>query len=44
MPKVMDIDEIGDVYVLSRDQWNGHTTKITKAPQLLEEVKKYTWT
>lgn len=44
MPKVMDIDEIGDVYVLSREQWRGHTAKITNDPALLEEVKKYTWT
>lgn len=44
MPKTMDISEIGDVYELKREQWKGHTARISRDPALLEEVKKYTWT
>lgn len=40
----MTVAEVGDVYELKRDQWQGNTVKISKDPELLEEVKKYTWT
>lgn len=40
----MDIIEIGDTYELSRENWRGHKAKISKDPDLLEAVKKYTWT
>ena len=44
MPKAMDIQVVGNIISLSRDQWKGHVAKITNDPTLLEEVKKYTWT
>ena len=44
MPKAVNIQVIGNVIELSRDQWKGHVAKITNDPPLLEEVKKYTWT
>ena len=41
MPKAVNIQVIGNVIELSRDQWKGHVAKITNDPSLLEEVKKY---
>lgn len=40
----MSVKEVGNVYELKRDQWKGNVARISKIPELLEEVKKYTWT
>ncbi len=40
----MDIREIGNIYELKRNQWNGNTAQITKDPELLEKIKQLTWT
>ena len=40
----MEINIIGNVIELSREQWKGYVAKITNDYKLLEEVKKYTWT
>lgn len=40
----MHIREIGDLYELEREQWQGHVARISKDLGLLEEIKKYTWT
>lgn len=42
--KEMDVNVLGDYIELKREQWRGHSARITKDPELLEEVKKYTWT
>ena len=34
----------GEYIELKRKQWRGHSARITNDPELLEEVKKYTWT
>lgn len=44
MAMPMDINIIGNIIELSREQWKGHVAKITNDSRLLEEVKKYTWT
>ena len=44
MSSDMTVTEVGDTYVLRREQWKGNTAKISKDTDLLEEVKKYTWT
>ena len=40
----MEYEEIGDLYHLKRKQWGNKEAYITKDPELLEEVLKYTWT
>lgn len=40
----MQIIESANIYELRRAQWRGNVARITKDPELLEEVKKYTWT
>lgn len=42
--KAMEVNISGEYVELRREQWRGHTTRITNDPELLEEVKKYTWT
>ena len=42
--KVMEINKIGSIYELKRDQWRGHLARISADDALLDEVKKYTWT
>lgn len=42
--KEMDVNIFGEYIELKRDQWRGHSARITNDPELLEEVKKYTWT
>lgn len=44
MPRAMSVTEVGNVYELRRDQWRGNTARISKDPELLNEVCKYTWT
>ena len=34
----------GDSYILQREQWNGNIARISKDQELLEKVKKFTWT
>lgn len=43
-PMEMIVNQIGNVYELSREQWRGNKAMISKSPELLEAVKKYTWT
>lgn len=43
-PKTMDIKKVGNTYELQREQWRGHVAKISADDDLLDEVKKYTWT
>lgn len=42
--KEMDVNILGEYIELKRDQWRGHSARITNDPELLEKVKKYTWT
>lgn len=42
--KVMDINISGEYIELKREQWRGHIARVTNDPELLNEVKKYTWT
>ena len=42
--KVMEINKIGSIFELKRDQWRGHIARISADVALLDEVKKYTWT
>lgn len=42
--KEMDIHISGDYVELKREQWQGHSARITNDSELLEKVKKYTWT
>ena len=44
MPRAMSVTEVGNVYELRRDQWRGNVARISKDPELLNEVCKYTWT
>lgn len=44
MPRAMSVTEVGNVYELRRDQWRGNTERISKDPELLNEVCKYKWT
>lgn len=45
MPEDMIIiSEVGNVYELRRNQWRGKVARITKDQELLNEVRKYTWT
>lgn len=39
MPLEMKVIEIGDTYELQREQWGGNIARISKDPDLLEEVK-----
>lgn len=38
------IERIGNTIELKRDQWKGHTARISDYSGLLEEVMKYSWT
>lgn len=42
--KEMTITEIGNTYELKREQWQGNAAYISKDPNLLSKIKKYTWT
>ncbi len=34
----MNVKEVGGVYELKRDQWKGNTARISKVPELLEQI------
>lgn len=42
--KEMEVKISGEYIDLKREQWRGNTARITNNPDLLEQVKKYTWT
>jgi len=44
MPRDISVSEVANVYELRRDQWRGNVARISKDPELLNEVSKYTWT